>query len=156
MSKDWKIENGTMVHGGPNKTQLIGCSIKLDPATNAYGFFGPDDMLEATVAPDAETGEPAKPPFNFPVFRSSLNGTAPHEWYILVKDLDYPTPDLVDGKWSNKHYPLAGLIPDPDLPPPPGNSDTYTAQAGIGVDPGEKEKDKKKEKEAAAHASAKL
>ena len=137
MSKDWKIKNGTMVHGGPNRIQLVGCSIELDSASNAYEFFGPAHKLEATVPPDV-FGKPAKPPFNFPKFKSPLNGTTHRDWYIQVVTIDHPVHNEVSGYWNNNGYHKDPVAGDPD---------TFTAQAGVGL--GEDEGD-----EAAAAAAA--
>lgn len=129
MSKDWNIKNGTMVHGGSNRTQLVGCSIELDSATNAYEFFGPEPAhkLEATVPPDV-FGKPAKPPFNFPKFKSPLNGMVSRDWYLHVSNVDHPVHNEVSGYWSNTRYHKDPVAGDPD---------TFTAQAGVGLGEGD-------------------
>ena len=140
--RTWRIPP-TGVHGGPNKTQLIDCSLIRNKLSGDYMFIGP--LPEGS--PLTSVKGPITFPFWFPKFTSSLNGKVRRDWYIRVDYVDGgPDFDEAHGRWSNN-------------PPPPHDddyqitdTDTWTTQAGVGAEPEGHKKDKNKK---AASASTK-
>jgi hypothetical protein len=131
------------VHGGSNKSQLINCSVVRDALTGDYHFYGPLSNL----GPETSIKSPVEFPFWFPKFRSALNGTVRHDWYIKVDTVDFGLEfDQAHGRWRNTPPPI-----DDDGDPAPTDTDTWTSQAGVGGHP----EDKKKDKKVAATASSK-
>lgn len=135
--KVWNI-NAVGAHEGqqPVMQELLGCSIVLDHDTNVWEFLGPmpAHKVEAIVPPDAD-GHAAKAPFNFPRFRSALNGDIEKDWYIQLSTREAARQERVLGYWSNSHYPRVGEFVDGSVPP--ADPDTFTAQAGVGEGEGE-------------------
>lgn len=140
--RTWRIPP-TGVHGGPNKTQLIDCSLIRNKLTGDYMFVGP----LPDGSPLTSVKSPIAFPFWFPKFTSSLNGKVRRNWYIRVDYVDGgPDHNQAHGQWRNTAPPPHD---DDDIT----DTDTWTTQAGVGAEP---EGDKKnKNKKAAASASAK-
>jgi len=147
--KTWTIESND-VHGGSNKTSLVGCRI----AVIKDMFGGPHYQFQTSDGTGVSTTpEPPLPalPFNFPVFTSNLDGPStpnPPTWYITVESLTHgANKEEAKGVWSNTGFPASPVKRD--------NPDTWTAQADQGVEPAD-DTEKEKQKEAAASATPKL
>jgi hypothetical protein len=146
MSRKWKI-GPEGVHGGPNKEQLIGCTIARDSHTHEYLFLGPSEG----ELPLASVRMPVVFPFWFPKFKAELNGTARHDWYIRVDYVDGGIDfDRAHGRWRNTPPRESD---DDEGNSAPTDTDTWTTSAGVGAEPEGGKKDKNKK--TAASASAK-
>jgi hypothetical protein len=134
MSRTWFIPS-TGVRGGAPKTQLIGCSLVRNKAAGMFEFYGPEIPTMPPTPPKLEASVPlpVTTPFWFPMFTSTLNGSASRKWYIKVSAVDTgPFSDFCDGRWSNTAPPP--VADDTDIEP-----DAWTTQAGVGVGPEEGE-----------------
>jgi hypothetical protein len=142
MPTTWTIN---AANGGGNASELIGCHIHV--SGTAYQFQKPDTTVVSTT-PTTASSLPT-PPFDFPMFNSSLAGTTAANWYIRVDSLtDGVSHNKGKGKWSPNPFPK---------PPGQGDSDpdTWTTSAGVGIEPeGDQGEDEDNDK--AAYAAPKL
>jgi hypothetical protein len=131
-NKVWTIQSND-VHGGSNKTSLVGCHIAVikDMFGGHHYQFQTSDGTGVTATPD-----PTLPalPFNFPVFTSNLDGPSnpnPPTWYITVESLTHgANKDEAKGVWSNTGFPTGPIHKRTD-------PDTWTAQKEQGDDVGD-------------------
>jgi hypothetical protein len=119
MPNQWTIAaNG--VQGGSNKSDLVGCHIAQNSGGTAYQFETPSGSVVSTTT---GTTLPT-PPFQFPMFTSTLAGTTSRNWYITVETLTGgASNNQAGGKWSNSQF------ENPEADP----TDTWVAQAGASV-----------------------
>lgn len=115
----WTIHHHE-VHGDKDKTDLVGCHIKLNPAGTAYQFTEPNinNVLSTTIESSPPT--PPTPPFDFPHFHF---GNPLSKWHIHVSTLTGGKHhDKAEGTWENTD---PTIIND--------ETGTWTAQAGSGL-----------------------
>ena len=123
MPNQWTI-NASGVQGGSNKSELVGCHISQNAGGTAYQFEAPNGTVVSTTT---GTSLPT-PPFQFPMFNSSLAGQTALNWYITVETVTGgPSQNQAGGKWSNTAFESPTADP----------TDTWVAQAGASVDPEE-------------------